>query len=145
MVGGAEIGIEHAFELRRDGAAHEHQRIDREKRIWPEFCDVVAAKEALGFQRLVFGFVLDPAQGLARRHIAGRLVDAAEQHRNVFELDAGAPFDGRKCKFGQIRIRATEIELEFHFQGTCHRPLLGSSRYVVSDPVAGRRQPCPGY
>ena len=33
MVGGAEIGLEQPFELRRDGAAHQHQGIDREERV----------------------------------------------------------------------------------------------------------------
>ena len=33
MVGGAEIRLEHALELGRDGAPHQHQRIDREERI----------------------------------------------------------------------------------------------------------------
>src|SRR5712671_3530316 len=135
MVGGAEIRLEHSLKLSRDGASHQHQRIDREKRILPELCDVMAANEPLGLKRLVFGLVLDPAQRLGRRQIVGRLVDPAKQHRNVFELDAGAAFDAWKGEFRQISIRAAEIELEFNFQGTYHRPLLGITRYVVSDPA----------
>jgi hypothetical protein len=29
----ADVAIEHAFELRRDRAAHGHERVDREERI----------------------------------------------------------------------------------------------------------------
>jgi hypothetical protein len=67
------------------------------ERILAEFRDVVATNKALGLQRLIFGLVLDAAQRLERRHVVGRLVDAAEQNRNIFELHAGAPLDGRKA------------------------------------------------
>ena len=64
----------------------------------------MAANKPLGFQRLVFRLVLDPAKRLGRRHVVGRLVDPAEQHRDVFEFHAGAPFDGRKGEFRQVSI-----------------------------------------
>ncbi len=81
----------------------------------------VAANKALCFQRLVFGFVLDAAERLERRHVVGRLVDPPEQHRDVFELHAGTFFNARKGDFGQIGIRTAEIELKLDFQGTDHR------------------------
>ena len=116
MVGGAEIGLEHALELRRNGAAHQRQRVDREERVHPELRDVVAAQEALGLERIVFRLVLDPAQRVGRRHVAGRLVDAAEQHRDVVELDAGALLDRRQHEFGEIGIGAAEIEVELDLE-----------------------------
>src|SRR5258708_18472453 len=92
MVGGTEIRLEHAFELSRDGTSHQHQRIDRKKRIGPEFCDVVAANKTRGLQRLIFRLVLDAAEPFGRRQIAVRLVDAAEQGRYIFVLPARAAF-----------------------------------------------------
>ena len=128
MIGGAEIRFEHALEPGRDGAAHQHQRVDGKERVLAEFRDVVAAEEALRLQRLIFGLVLDAAQRVARRHVAGRLVDSAKQDRHIFELHAGAPLDRRNHKFRQIGVRAAEIELKFHLQGICHRPLLARHR-----------------
>src|SRR5216684_7035168 len=116
MVGGAEIRLEHAFELGRDRTSHEHERVDGKKRILAEFRDVVPANKALRLQRLVFRLVPDSAKRLGRRHIVGRLVDAAEQDRNIFELHTRAPFDTGKGKLRQIGIRAAEIELKFNFQ-----------------------------
>jgi hypothetical protein len=62
MVGRAEIWLEHAFELCRPCAAHQHQGVDRKKRIRLEFGDVVPADEALGFKRIVLRLVLDAAE-----------------------------------------------------------------------------------
>src|SRR5438309_642832 len=115
MVCRAKIRLEHAFELSSDRAPHQHQRIDWEKRVLPKLCDVMAAQKALGLERLVFGLVLDSAQGLSRRHIVGRLVDASQQHRYIFEIDPGAPFDGRNGEFSQIGVRTAEIELKLNF------------------------------
>ena len=50
-----------------------------------------------------------------------------------------------KRQLRQVGIRAAEIELKFNFQGTYHRLLLGSTRYVVSDLVARDQPAVPGY
>src|SRR5436309_5436937 len=117
MVGGAEIGLEHTFELGGDGTAHQHKRIDWKEGILTEFRCVMAANEALGLQRVVFRLVLDAAKRIERRHVARRLVDAAEQDRDIFEFRPGAPFNPRKDQFRQVSVRASEIEQEFYFQG----------------------------
>src|SRR5260370_2644937 len=144
MVSGTELRLEHAFELSRDGTAHQHQRIDRKKRISPEFCDVVAANKTLGLQRLIFRLVLDAAKRLGRRQVVGRLEDAAEQDRYIFELHAGAPFDRWQRELRQIGVRAAEIVLKFNLQGTHHQALLGSTRYGQGSPRDGQ-QPSLGY
>ena len=123
VVGSAEIGLENILELRRNRAAHQHQRVDREKRIRPERRDVVALKKALRFERLVFRLILDPAQRLERRHVVGRLVDTAKQYRDIIELDPGTFLDRRKNKFREVGIRTAEIELKFNLQGTTHGSL----------------------
>src|SRR5438876_11354492 len=117
MIGRAEIGFKHAFELSRDGAAHQHQRVDRKEGVLPKFRDVMAPNEALGLERLVFRLVLDSAKRVERRHVAGPLEDAAKQNRDIFEFHAGAPFDSRKDQFRQVSVRAAEIEQELNFQG----------------------------
>src|SRR5439155_16523185 len=113
----AEIGFKHTFELSRDGAAHQHQRVEREEGILTEFRDVMAADEALGLERLIFRLVLDPAKRVKGGHVAGPLEDAAEQNRDIFEFHAGTPFDTRKDQLRQISVRAAEIEKEFNYQG----------------------------
>src|ERR1700733_7084010 len=121
VIGGPEIWIEHVLEPGRDGATHQHQRIDRKERIVGEFRNVMAADEKLRFQRLIFGLFFDAAKRLERRHVVGRLEYPSEQHRDIFEFHAGALFDSRNGELRQIGIRAAEIELKFDFQGTCHR------------------------
>src|SRR6266702_6829530 len=123
MVGGAEIGLEHAFELGGDGATHQHQRIDRKEGILTEFRDVVAPDKSFGLERLVFRLVLDPAERVERRHVARRLVDAPKQNRDVFKFHAGAPLDPWNGDFRQISVRAAEIELEFNLQGHVGSPV----------------------
>ena len=80
----------------------------------------MAAQEALGLERVVFGLVLDAAQRFAGRHVAGRLVDAAEQYRNVVELDAGALLDGRQRKLGEVGVGTAEIEVKLDLERSCH-------------------------
>ena len=77
----------------------------------------MAADKALGLECLVFRLVLDSAKRVERRHVARRLVDAAEQNRDVLEFHAGTPLDPRNGYFRQISVRAAEIELEFNLQG----------------------------
>jgi hypothetical protein len=136
------VGREHAFELSRDGTSHQHQRIDRKKRIGPEFRDVAAANKAPGLQRLIFRLVLDAAKRLGRRQVVGRLVDAAEQDRCIFELHASAAFDRWQHELRQIGVRAVEIELKFNLQGTHHQPLVGSA---LRSGVNSQPQPCLSY
>ena len=76
----------------------------------------MAAQEALGLERIVFRFVLDPAQRVGGRHVAGRLVDAAEQDRDVGELDAGTLLDPRQRKFGEEGVGTAEIEVKLDFE-----------------------------
>jgi hypothetical protein len=118
--GGAEIGLEHPLELSGNGAAHQHQGVNRKKRVLVKLRDVVAAQEALGFQRLIFGLVLDAAKRIRRRHVASSLVDPAEQYRHILEFCAGAPLDRGNDELGQIGVRAAKIELKFNLQRTSH-------------------------
>src|SRR6185312_14839480 len=122
MIGGPEIRLEHALELGGHRPTHQHQRIHGKERIRPERRDVVAANEALGLKRHVFRLVLDTAQRVERRHVAGGLEYPAEQHRHVVELHAGPPLDRGNDKLGQISVRAAEIEQEFHLERACHGP-----------------------
>jgi hypothetical protein len=131
MIGGAKIRLEQAFELRRDHAAHQHQGVHREERIRPEFGDVMAAQEAFGFERTVFRLVLDATERFARRHVAGRLVDAAEQHRDIIELHAGALLDLRQHEFGEIGIGTAEIEVKLDLERFSHRPVPFPSTAAV--------------
>jgi hypothetical protein len=62
----------------------------------------VAANKTLGLQRLIFRLVLDAAKRLGPRQIVGRLLDAAEQDRYIFELHAGAAFDRWQRELRQI-------------------------------------------
>ena len=87
-------------------------------------------RKRCGLERIVFRLVLDPAQRLGGRHVAGRLVDAAEQYRDVVELDARSLLDRRQRKFGEIGIGAAEIEVELDFERSCHGTPF---------PFAGRR------
>ena len=120
MIGGAEIGFEQPFELGGDDAAHQHQRVHRKERVRLEFRDVVAAQEARGLERVVFRLVLDPAQRVGGRHVAGRLVHAAQQHRDVVELDASSLLNLGQREFGQIGIGAAEIEMELNLERSNH-------------------------
>src|ERR1700722_2795450 len=138
VVGGLEVVLEHVFEFRRDHAAHQHQRVDGEELILPEGRNVVPANEPLSLERLVFRLVLDPAERIRRRHVSGRLVNSAEQHRDILELHAVAPFDGWKNLFRQIGIGAAEIELKFKSDGACH------PASPCESVVAGRRH-CRGH
>src|SRR5258708_915311 len=132
MIGGAKIRLEQALELRRDHAAHQHQGVHREERVRFEFRDVMAPQEALGFERIVFRLVLDATQRFARRHVAGRLVDAAEQHRDIIELHAGALLDLRQHQFGEIGIGTAEIEVKLDLERFSHRPVPFPSTAAVA-------------
>jgi hypothetical protein len=124
MVRGAEIRLEHPLELRGNGAAHQRQRVDREEGVHLEFRDVVPAQEALGLDSVVFRLVLDPAEGLGWRQIAGCLVDATEQNRHVVELNARALFDPRQRNLGKVGVGTSEIEVEFDVKRSSHRKAL---------------------
>jgi len=99
VISGAKIGTKHAFELSGNNAAHQHQRVDRKKRILVKLGNVMPTNETLRLQRLVFRLVLDTAKRVARRHVASRLVDPAEQDRHIIELHAGPPLDRRNDEF----------------------------------------------
>ncbi|MGX1326946.1 hypothetical protein AB7M56_001445 [Bradyrhizobium elkanii] len=133
VIGGAKVRLEQPFEIGSDDAAHQHQRVDRKERVGPERRDVVAAQEALGLERVVFGLVLDAAQRLAGRHVAGRLVDAAEQHRDVVEFHAGALLDAGQRQLRQVGVRTSKIEMEFDLERSSHGTPFPS--------IAGGRQP----
>src|SRR5260370_39213 len=100
--------------------------------------EVVAANNAVRVHLLIFGFVLDAAERIERRHVVGRLVDPPEQHRDVFELHAGTFFNARNGDFGKISIRTAEIELELDFHGTCHRASPLRQVLWLNGPSTGR-------
>ena len=70
---------------------------------------------------LYSGLFLMPRSEFGRRHVAGRLVDAAEQHRDIVELDAGALLDLRQHEFGEIGVRTAEIEVKLDLERSSHR------------------------
>jgi hypothetical protein len=72
-----DIALEDAEPLRRNGAAHDGQRVDREKRVLPEVSDPVALQKTRCLEALVLGFVLDAGEALGGGPVAGQLVDAA--------------------------------------------------------------------
>ena len=69
----------------------------------------------------LYYFVLDPVQGLGGRHVARRLVDATEEHRNIVELDARALLDLRQHELGEIGVWTTEIEVKLNLEWISHR------------------------
>ncbi|MHC2782650.1 ferredoxin-NADP reductase [Bradyrhizobium liaoningense] len=71
-----------------------------------------ALDETLGLDRLEFALVLDAGQGLRRRLVVGRLEDAAEQDRHIFELDADPLLDRRNRQMAEIGVGAAEVEQE---------------------------------
>ena len=94
----------------------------------------MAAQEALGLERVVFGLVLDPAQRFAGRHVAGRLVDAAEQDRDVVEFDARALLDRRQREFGEIGVGTAEIEVKLDLERSGHGTPFPSMGGACSPP-----------
>ena len=109
-----DIAREHGLELRRDGAPHDQQRVDRKERIECEALDGVAPDEAPPLQLLVLRLVLDALQALSGRAIVGQFEDAAQQHRHVLEFRAGALRDRGNHQMREIGVRAAEIEVKFH-------------------------------
>ena len=109
-----DVALEHPIELRRDRAAHDQQGVDGEEWVAREPCNGMPPNEALTLQCLVCRLVLDPPQALGGRAIIGQLEHAAQQHRHVLELRAGAPLDLRNDDMRQVGIGAAEIEVEFH-------------------------------
>ena len=99
----------------------------------------MAPQEALGLQRVVFRLVLDPAERLGRGQVAGRFVNATEQDRDVFELDARSLLDSRQRNLGQVGVGTSEIEVEFDVKRSSHRKALspcwggGSPAVVLRD------------
>ena len=133
MIGGAKIGLENTLGLGGDGAAHQHQRVDREERILTKFRDVVAPDKPLRLERLVFRLVLDSTERVERRHVARGLVDATKQDRDVLEFHAGTPLDVGNGDFRQIGVRAAEIELELN--------LRHHGRFLPQSVLAGGGNP----
>src|SRR5262245_12432308 len=123
MIRSSEIRLEHSLELGGHHSAHQHQRVDWKERVLTELRDVVAAPAARNFQCLIFRLVLDAVKRLRGRPVAGRLVDAAEQHRHIFELHASAPLDRGNDELGQVGVGTAEIELKFNLQGIPHHCL----------------------
>ena len=80
----------------------------------------MALHEALHLESLVLRFVPDVREGLRRGLVSGRLEDAAEQHRDVGERDAGALLDLREHPVGEVRVGTSEIEEEL---GRAHHHL----------------------
>src|SRR5215469_10469116 len=85
-----DIALKHAEKLRRNGAAHDCQSIDGEERVLPELSDAVALQETRCFEALVIGLVFDAGKALGGGPVAGQFVDAAQQHRYIFEFRAGS-------------------------------------------------------
>jgi hypothetical protein len=64
------------------------------------------------------------------------LVDAAQQHRDIFELHASPPLDLRQDEFGEIGIRTAEIELEFELERCGHRKPFLPDEAAVRRPLS---------
>ena len=67
------VSLKDAEPLRRDGTAHEHQRIDGEERIATEIGDRVPFEEAFGLQVRVFGLVPDPGESFGGGPVSGEI------------------------------------------------------------------------
>src|SRR5262249_44268789 len=112
-----DIALEHAELLRCNGASHDGQSIYREERVLPKARDPMALDKARCLKALVVRLVLDTDEALRRRPVAGQLVNAAQQHRRIFEFRTGPLLDFRDHQMRQIGVGAAEIEMEFEL---CH-------------------------
>ena len=101
------IGLEIAVALGGEAAAHQAERHDREERIALERHAV-----AFGETRQVDAVIGRLGLHSARRRIARRLEDAAEQHRLPGDLRPGALGDAGHLRVGEIGGRRADIEPE---------------------------------
>ena len=77
-----------------------------------------------------------PRSEFGGRHVAGRLVDAAEQDRDVVELDAGALLDRRQRKLGKVGVGTAEIEVKLDLERSCHgTPFPFDGRRIARRPI----------
>src|SRR5215472_14223676 len=113
VVGGAEVRLEHALELRSDRAAHQLQGVDRKEWVLAERRDVVLTDETLCLELQELRLVLDAGKRVGGRAVVGEFVDAAEQHRHVREFYARASLDVGYHKLPYVGVGTTEIEQEF--------------------------------
>src|SRR5205085_9580393 len=111
------------------------QRVDREMRVHPEFVEAMANDEAVDLAKFIGELGGHAGIGLDRRAVAGRLEDAAEQHRHLLEARTGALLDARQQAPGEIGVEAAEIVIEDWF---VHR-LLSSHQ---GSPAGRRSSSC---
>jgi len=126
------IAIERAVDLRRRGASHQRQRVDRKERIALERHAVVPRPQR-HIEAAPFGFL----RQFGRRMIARRLEHAAQQHRLAHQRGARALRDRLDLRVGEVAVGAAVVEVEFQRAG--HVFLLACGEPA---PLLASRQEC---